>query len=258
MVRCTVVRTIEALVLGAVQGITEFLPVSSSGHLILVRQVFGWSDSGLAFDAALHLGTLVAILVYFRRTFWNILRGRERGLLLALILGTFPGAVAGLFGQSWVNAHARSTTVVGILFLLTALLLWIADLAVRRVARRREVTLADAAVVGVAQAVALLPGFSRSGTTIAAGILLGLDRPRAVEFSFLLALPITAGAALESLRELTAQSPAETFPVLLGMGMALLTGLAAIRILFRSVQTRTFRPYVVYLVLVGVMALLWR
>lgn len=258
VVRCTVVRTIEALVLGVAQGITEFLPVSSSGHLILVRRIFGWTDSGLAFDAALHLGTLCAILFYFRRTWGDILRGREWSLLWALILGTVPGAVAGLLGRSWVNAHARSTTVVGALFLVTALLLWLADRVARRHARPDVVSRTDALVVGLFQAVALLPGLSRSGATIAAGIFQGLARPRAVEFSFLLALPITAGAALEGLRELTVQAPGEIIPALIGMVVALITGLAAIRILLRSVQTRTFRPYVVYLVLVGVVALLWR
>lgn len=251
-------RLFEALVLGAVQGITEFLPVSSSGHLILVRRMLGWSDSGLAFDAALHLGTIVAICITFRRTWIELLRGRARALLWALVLGTIPGALVGLFGKSWVDAYARSTVAVGVLFLVTAVLLWVADRLAGRSPRRTNVTTKDAGIIGMAQALALLPGLSRSGATIAAGVFRGLDRARAVEFSFLLALPITAGAALAGVRELAARSPGEVVPAMIGMATALITGLVAMRIVLRSVWTRTFRPYVVYLILAGVSVLLWR
>ncbi len=241
----------RALVLGAVQGVTEFLPVSSSGHLVVVRQLFGWPDEGLAFDAALHLGTLVALLVAFRRTWGEILRGRAPNLIRALIIGTIPAAGAGIFGRTLVETQFRGVRTIGVLFLVTAALLFLAD----RVAARRPLTAAlsprRSFLVGLAQAFALLPGLSRSGVTFAAGMLLGLPRERAVEFSFLLALPITAAAGLEGLREFVTLAPGSFFPALVGMLAAFAVGWAAIAFLLRTIRARTFTPYVLYLLVVG-------
>lgn len=254
--------SVRAVVLGVVQGLTEFLPVSSSGHLILTRALFGWADEGLAFDAALHLGTLLAVVVAFRSTWAAILRGRARHLLASLAIGTVPGALAGIVGEAFVATRFRGLREVGAAFLVTAVVLWLAD----RVSRRRtEPVPADSLApvapsaalwIGLAQAVALLPGISRSGSTIAAGLFAGLPRRQAVEFSFLLAAPITAGASLAGLRELALLAPAAILPAIAGLLMAFVAGLVAIKVFLQSLRRRSFRPYVIYLLVAGAAALL--
>lgn len=245
---------VRALVLGVVQGLTEFLPVSSSGHLVLVRSLAGWGDEGLAFDAALHLGTLVALLLVFRRTCWALLRGENRQLLWLLMLGTLPAAVAGFFGEPLVATRLRAPLAIGLAFLVTAVLLAAAERVARRRLRAPVLTLSHvpALLVGLAQALALLPGISRSGTTIAAGMFLGLPRPQAVEFSFLLALPITAAAGAEGLRQVSAAASGSLLPLAVGFLAAFLAGYAAINFLLRTLRSSSLLPYAAYLLLVGV------
>lgn len=251
------VDLLRPFVLGVVQGLTEFLPVSSSGHLVVVRQLFGWSDEGLSFDAALHLGTLVALLIVFRGTWWSLLRGRDLRLLKLLAFSTLPAAFAGYWGERALAGLARNGGSVGPFFLVTAAIL----LAAERVAARRRVertlTAQGALLVGVAQLFALIPGVSRSGATIAAGVAAGLSRVRAVEFSFLLAAPITAAAGLAGLRHITLGEPQQLAALALGFVAALATGWAAVTFLLRTIRTRTFLPYVVYLALLGVLLIVF-
>lgn len=244
---------LRALVLGVVQGLTEFLPVSSSGHLVVIRQMFGWTDEGLSFDAALHLGTLGALLIAFRGTWLSILRGRDLRLLGLLALGTAPAALAGFFGERLLAGAARNGHSVGLLFLVTAAILLAAERLVARRRTERELTGQSALLVGIAQLFSLLPGISRSGVTMAAGMAAGLSRVRAVEFSFLLAAPITAAAGLEGLRQVALGEPQQLAALAIGFLAALGAGLAAIAFLLRTIRMRTFLPYVVYLAALGLL-----
>ena len=257
---------LHAIVLGVVQGATEFLPVSSSGHLILVPRLFGWPDQGLAFDAAVHLGTVLALLIYFtgdlRRLAAGILKGRpaDRRLAAGVVLGSIPAGLAGLAFQRVIESQLRSVTVVAVSTILWALVLWWAD---RRAAGNsvhdlREVGVGRGLIVGLAQPVALIPGTSRSGITLSAGLFAGLDRATAARFAFLLGLPITMAAGLlEASTLVRAGSTGDGLGVIaLGVATSFVAGLAAIRFLVSYLQRRTLLVFVVYRIVLGVL-LLW-
>lgn len=249
----------QAAVLGVVQGLTEFLPVSSSGHLILVPHLFGWPDQGLAFDAAIHLGTIAALLVYFRRELGRLAAGAlSRRLGARLVLASVPAGLAGLLLETWIEARLRSPFVVAASTALWGLVMLAAD---RRAPRARptagdpleRVGTAQALFIGCAQALALVPGTSRSGITITAGLLGGLDRPTAARFSFLLAIPITVAAGgLKTVELLRAGLPAaERGPLLLAVLTAFLSGWAAISFLVGYLKRRSLAPFVVYRLLLA-------
>jgi undecaprenyl-diphosphatase len=257
---------LHAVVLGLVQGATEFLPISSSGHLILVPRLFGWPDQGLVFDAAVHLGTVLALLIYFaaelRRLAAGILAGRpaDRRLAAGVLLGTIPAGIAGLAFHSVIESRLRSVTVIAVSTILWALVLWCAD---RRAARNhvhdlREVGIGRALVVGFAQPLALIPGTSRSGITLSAGLFAGLDRSTAARFAFLLGLPVTLAAGLlEASTLVRAGSTEDELGVIaLGVATSFVAGLAAIRFLVRYLQRRTLLVFVVYRIVLGVLLLL--
>jgi undecaprenyl-diphosphatase len=252
------VSALRAIVLGILQGLGEFLPISSSGHLIVVPWLLGWGDSGLAFDVALHLGTLVAVAAAFWRDWLRLIRGGLRGLasgrpladpdarlLLYLALATVPGAVAGVLLDKWAETVFRSPGLVALMMALMGAVLWAADRRAGAQAGKDAVSLKDALLIGLAQAVAIVPGTSRSGATISAALFLGQRREAAARFSFLLALPITAGAALVKVPALV-KSGADIGPVLLGMLAAAVSGLLAIRVLLGYVRTRTYVPFAIY------------
>ena len=257
---------LHAVVLGIVQGATEFLPVSSSGHLILVPLLLGWPDQGLAFDAAVHLGTVLALLIYFtgdlRQLAAGILEGRpaDRRLAAGVVLGSIPAGLAGLAFHRVIESQLRSVTVVAVSTIVWALVLWWAD---RRAARNRvqdlrEVGIGRALVVGFAQPLALIPGTSRSGITLSAGLFTGLGRATAARFAFLLGLPITlAAGVLEASNLLRAGSSGDGVGVIaLGVVTSFLAGLAAIRFLVSYLQRRTLLVFVVYRIVLGAL-LLW-
>jgi undecaprenyl-diphosphatase len=257
---------LHAVVLGLVQGATEFLPVSSSGHLILVPTLFGWTDQGLGFDAAVHLGTVLALLIYFggelRRLGSGVLAGhpRDRRLAGAVALASIPAGVAGYAFHHAMETRLRSTTVVAVSTILWALVLWWADRRAARASRvrdLRDVGIGRALVVGVAQALALVPGTSRSGITISAGLFAGLDRSTAARFAFLLGLPVTIAAGLlEILTLAQAGSTADDLGVLaLGVGTSFAAGLAAIRFLVTYLRQRTLLVFVAYRLVLGVVLL---
>ena len=245
----------QALVLGMVQGLGEFLPISSSGHLIVVPWLLGWPEHGLSFDVALHVGTLVAVVLAFagdwRRIVSAALRGLAAGrpfdtpdarLLWLLALASVPGAVAGLLLDKWAETTFRSPVLVAWALAGMGAVLLVAD---RRAEKgdARAVSLRDALLIGLAQAAAIVPGVSRSGATISMGLFLGHRREDAARFSFLLATPITFGAALVKARHLVfAGDPT----LALGMAAAAVFGVLAIRLLLRYVRTRDYTPFVVY------------
>jgi len=204
------VTEFQVIVLAIVQGLTEFLPISSSGHLVLVPVLFGWADQGLAFDVAVHFGSLIAVLVFFRKDIHGLLRGGiqvlggnvvtiEARMALGIVLGTIPAALAGLMFVDWIEANLRSASVIVVTLSGYAILMLLADRLGRRTREISSVRLKDAFLIGVAQALALVPGTSRSGVTISAAMALGFERQDAARFSFLLAVPVILLATIFSL-----------------------------------------------------------
>jgi undecaprenyl-diphosphatase len=249
---------LHALVLGILQGLGEFLPISSSGHLIVVPWLLGWPDSGLAFDVALHLGTLAAVALAFWGDWVRLigagLRGLARGrpfasadarLLWYLALATVPGAVAGKLLEERAESAFRAPALVALMMALVGAVLWAADRRAASATHGPVTSLKDALLVGLAQALAIVPGTSRSGVTISAALFLGHRREDAARFSFLLALPITFGAALVKVPHLLRSSP-DPVPVIVGMLAAAVSGLLAIRVLLAYVRTKDYRPFVYY------------
>lgn len=260
---------LQGIVLAVVQGLTEFLPISSTAHLILVPWLLGWPDPGLTYNVALHAGTLVAVLAYFARTWMSLLRAlvgqtatpaeaHGRRLLGLIALATIPGAAAGYFLESYAEAGFRAPSLVAGALLGVAFLMWVAD---RRPALTRTVShlgVGDAVTIGVAQAVAIVPGTSRAGITIAAGLFRHLSRESAARFSFLLATPIIGGAALKKGLEVWQQGfppGASAGDIAVGFAVSAVVGYAAIAFLLRYLQVRTLKIFVAYRLVVGVIIL---
>lgn len=265
---------LKALILGILQGATEFLPISSSGHLVLVPWWLGWDESPLVFDVVVHLGTLVAVLVYFWRDWLTLLRAGFRvlqnrtlsdldpdaRLLLLLAVGTIPAAVIGALLDDVFEAAFGEPRAVAAFLLLTAALLVFSE---RRYAAHRtlhDLTPADALIIGAAQAFAIFPGISRSGSTIAAGMTRGLSRPLAARFSFLLATPIILGAgAKQAFDVLTGDVTVGSDLVgalVVGFVAAAVVGYASIWFLMRLVQTRRLYGFAAYCAVFGAVSLL--
>ncbi len=253
---------IQALILAVLQGLTEFLPISSSAHLILLPVITGWPDQGLAFDVAIHIGTLTAVLLYYRRDVWLMLvawlgslqgRGTTEDSRLAwqVILGTIPVGLAGLTINGPIEASLRSPLVIAGATLLFAGVMWWAEK--RGSQTRSQVTWKDTVWVGLAQAVALIPGTSRSGITISAGLLLGLNAKQSARFSFLLSIPVIALAGLLKGYDLWQAPEAVVWPVI-GVSL-LISGLVAYLTIggFIWLLGRVgMMPFVIYRLLLGV------
>ncbi len=268
----------RALFLGLLQGATEFLPVSSSGHLVLVPWLLGWPVPGLAFDTLVHWGTTIAVIAYFWQDWARLLRGAWYGLrtrsldhpdarlLILLVLATIPGALAGaLLEDFFEGMFARPVAAAGFL-LLTAAILTLAESAWARRSSAPEgnspralsaLSWSDALTVGLAQAVAILPGVSRSGATIAAGLGRGLEREAAARFSFLLSTPIILGAGAMQMLQLfqTGGWAGEAPTLIVGFLAALVSGGLSIHFLLRYVRRRPLYPFALYCVLLGVLGL---
>ncbi|MBI4420012.1 MAG: undecaprenyl-diphosphate phosphatase [Gemmatimonadetes bacterium] len=243
--------------LGAVQGLTEFLPVSSSGHLVVAEAIMGLQLPGVVVEVALHVATLCAVLIVYWRRVIELLRGaiaRDGGSLRyggLLVLATVPAGVLGLLFQAPLERVFGSVTMVGINFVITGTVLWTTRSAVAR-ARRPVPTVLGAVAIGFAQAVAILPGISRSGSTVSAGIWVGVDPIRAAEFSFLMAVPVIAGAALLQLPRLAGGAEAAgAGPLTLSFVAALLSGVFAIRMLVWLLSRRVFYRFAPYCWVIG-------
>jgi undecaprenyl-diphosphatase len=253
------VTYLQGAVLGIVQGLTEFLPVSSSGHLVLVPHLLGWPDQGLSVDAALHLGTLAALLAYFRRELAALLTGALSPRLAALVAAaTLPGALAGVLLGKLIEEHLRSTLLIAVSTAVWGVVMWLAD---RRAAPApptprdplERVTWRQGLAVGCAQALALIPGTSRSGITITTGLFGGLDRATAARFSFLLGIPITAGAGGLKLLHLLRGGlpPGDGGPLLAAILASFLSGWLAVWFLVGYLKTRSLTPFVIYRLLLA-------
>jgi undecaprenyl-diphosphatase len=264
---CPAVSIFQALVLGAVQGVTEFIPVSSSGHLVVVPELMGWEQPGLAFDVLLHAASLVALLIYFSGDILDLFRGvmakdrASRRLLMLLVVGSVPAGLAGLLLGSYFEGEFEDASGAALQLLITATILVAAEAVLkyheRRTASRGELLRRiddlgpiDATAVGVAQAIAIWPGISRSGSTIGAGLALGMARDTAARFAFLLAIPALFGAALVQIPDLGETSLGIGAGVV-GFTASLLTSYAAIAGLIRYLRTNTLYPFAVYCAVAG-------
>lgn len=266
--------SMQALVLGIVQGLTEFLPISSSGHLIAVPYLLGWNDpfiDSLAFSVMLHMGTLVALLAYFWRDWVRVvpaglaaIRDRsladdpDRRLAWLLVVTAIPGAIVGVLLNDFIEQHVRLAGSVAVLLVIGAVILYVADRTRPRLRAMTDLSFAAALGIGLAQAVALFPGISRSGISISAARFLGLDRENAARFSFLMATPIIAGAGLFEARKMIGADSGlagHTGLIAIGFAAALVSGLVAIAAMLRFLRTNSLTVFVVYRIVLAAVVL---
>jgi len=259
----------QAIVFGAVQGLTEFLPVSSTAHLILLPWFLHWPDPGLAFDVALHLGTLVALLIYFRAD-WialitsalGLIRGRRKApdarMAMLIVAATIPGAAAGSLFEHKVEDALRAPPLIAVMLIAMALILVAAEILGRRKKSLDEISWGDAITIGIAQAFAIVPGVSRSGSTITAGLFLNMKRDAAARFSFYLSAPIIAGAVAKKTLDIlkTGLGLEQLTPLIVGIISAGIIGYLAIAFLMRYLQTHNTFLFVVYRIALGIVVLL--
>jgi undecaprenyl-diphosphatase len=248
-------QELHALVLGIVQGLTEFLPVSSSAHLVIVPWLFGWQDPGLAFDVALHLGTLLALLIFYWREWLAMVsslvngdRGNQR-LLLLLVLASVPGAIIGLMFEKQAETIFRNPVLIAFTLALMGVALWLVDKVQSSKRTMDQLGLWDALLIGLSQAFAIFPGVSRSGATITMARGLRLEREDSANFSFLMATPIIAGAGLVEARHFIHEGL--TASVGVGFVASAIFGLIAIAALIRFVRTNTYGAFAAYRVLIA-------
>jgi undecaprenyl-diphosphatase len=270
----------QAIVLAVVQGLTEFLPVSSSGHLVLASWLFDWQDQGLVYDAAVHLATLAAVLIYFQRTWIRLVRGfftngrvlliedggeenemPARKLVWMLVLASIPVAVLGLVLKNALETMMRKPEEVGIALLVTAALLVVAEVVGKRSTRLASITIRETMFAGLFQAIAVIPGVSRAGSTMAGGMVGGLTRDAAARLSFLLAVPAIGGSGLFLMLDVIQSEGLGERPwgmIILGAIIAFITGYVAIAWLMRVLRTMSFRPFIAYVAIVGFAVLVAR
>jgi undecaprenyl-diphosphatase len=256
---------LKAVFLGVLQGLTEFLPISSSAHLRIFPELFGWGDPGAAFTAVIQIGTELAVLLYFRKDIWRIgstwvrslykpeLRGElDSRMGWYIIVGSLPIVILGVLLKDVIETNFRNLWVIGTTLIVLGVILGIADRVGKTDRTMERMTLKHSIYLGLAQACALVPGVSRSGATISMGRFLGYDRAAATRFAFLLAIPAVVGAGLFELREIphgeNAYGPGPTF---IATVVSFLVGYAAIAWLLRYVTTRSYLPFVIYRILLG-------
>jgi undecaprenyl-diphosphatase len=247
----------QAAVLGVLQGLSEFLPISSSAHLTLAPWLFGWPDPGLAFDVALHVGTLAAVLWYFRREWarlvaagWRVVLQRgartdEERRAIFLVIATIPGGIGGLLLADYAESAFRSPSLIAVMLIAMGLLLWAVDRIAPRTRPLDAMRWTDALLIGTAQVFALIPGVSRSGSTITAGRALRLDRQSAAVFSFLMSMPITAAAALHEVPK-AIQAGGFGPPMIVGIVASAISGWLAIDVLLRYVSRNNYAAFAIY------------
>ena len=259
---------LEAAVLGVVQGLTEFLPISSSAHIRVVSELAGWEDPGAAFTAVTQLGTEAAVLIYFRRDILNILTMWTRSLWRPelrgepdarmgwyVIVGTLPIGILGFLLRDVIEGPARNLWLIASMLVVFGVALGIADAVARNEKPLEKLTMGNALVYGLAQALALVPGVSRSGGTTGAGLLMGYRREAAARYSFLLAIPAVLVSGIFELRKIGEGEPVDWGPTILATGIAFVVGLTVIVYFLRYISTHSFRPFVVYRIALGIVVL---
>jgi undecaprenyl-diphosphatase len=262
------VDALQAIVLGIAQGLTEYLPVSSTAHLRIVPAFAGWEDPGAAFTAVTQLGTMAAVLLYFRSDLWRIARAwwaslrrpelrseLDARLGWYILLGTVPIAIFGYVFRDQIETGARSLYLIGTTLIVLGLILLLAERVGRRERGLDSLTARDGAVIGCAQALALVPGVSRSGATITAGLFLGLDRPDAARYSFLLSVPAVVLSGLFELRDIGGEGGAGALPTAIATLLAFVVGYASIAFLLRWLVSHSTAVFVGYRVALGALVL---
>ena len=259
---------LHAIVLALVQGLTEFLPVSSSAHLILLPRLLGWTDQGLAFDVAVHIGTLTAVITYFRHDVMKLLSAwlqscvrwqldDDARLAWLVVLGTMPVAVAGLLLHDFIENNLRSPLVIAVATIGFGLILGLSDFRGRKIRTETSLRVTDVLWIGLAQALALIPGTSRSGITMTAALALGLTRSAAARFSFLLSVPVILMAGgYESLQLLQQAEPVDWGAIVLGTVVAGASAYLSIHFFMQLIEKVGMLPFVIYRLLLGAFLLL--
>lgn len=253
---------LQVVILGLAQGLGEFLPISSSAHLVLIPWLLRWTDPGLTFDVALHVGTLVAVVLYFWKDWWQLIikgftdvRSVKGRLFWYLVVATVPGAIAGFLLEKKAETLFRSPLLIAIMLILMGIFLYWSDHRSSKKIEINNITFRTSLLIGISQALAIIPGVSRSGITMTTGMLMGLTREGAARFSFLLSTPIIFGAAMVKLPGLISNPSAITVDFAIGMAVSCITGIASIGFLLRYVQTKDFLPFVWYRFVLGVLVL---
>ena len=263
------VELLKAVVLGTIQGLTEFLPISSSAHLRIYPAMFGWGDPGAAFTAVIQIGTELAVLLYFRKDIWRIgsmwlrslFKPEYRGHLDArmgwfIVIGSVPIVLVGVLLKDVIEDDFRSLWIIGTTLIVLGLILGIADRVGSTRKELRDISLRDAVLMGVAQALAVIPGVSRSGATLSMGRFLGYEREAATRYAFLLAIPAVVGAGVFELKEIpNGHNDYGWGPTLVATVVSFVVGYAAIAWLLRYVTTRSYTPFVIYRVALGALTL---
>ncbi len=250
---------IKTAILGLIQGFTEFLPVSSSGHLLVFRKIFGLAEAGLLLDTMLHLGTLVAVIAVFWRDIWEMIKKPFSHLTLLIVVGTIPTGIIGLLFKDTFENLARSGVTVGWEFIATGLILWFADnLKERGLKDINRITFKDSLVVGTLQGIAILPAISRSGLTIAGSFFQGIERKTAAKFSFLLSIPAIMGAVVVQGKDLFGGNleGIGLSSLVVGTLVAAVCGYIAVRWMMRIIQRGSLKGFSIYVWLVGAGVLL--
>jgi undecaprenyl-diphosphatase len=264
-----VVDAFQAIVLGIVQGLTEFLPISSTAHLRIIPAFAGWKDPGAAFTAVVQLGTMAAVLLYFRQDLWNIARATLRSLRdpaerqtvearmgWGIVIGTAPIAVLGVLFKNKIETDARQLTLIAIALIVMGIVLEIAERTGRKRRPIESLTVRDGVTIGFAQALALVPGVSRSGSTISAGLFLGLERAAAARYSFLLSVPAVVLSGLFELRKIGDGGRAGAGATILATVLAFVVGYASIAWFLKYLTRHPVTLFVVYRVVLGVVLLI--
>lgn len=257
----------EIIVLAIIQGITEFLPISSSAHLILPSELLGWVNQGLAFDVAVHIGSLLAVMIYFRDDITRMLvdwfkfgfskqQTDNSRLAWNVIIASIPIVIFGLFAKDFIATHARSAFVIACTTIIFGLLLWYADATSKRNKNIYQLTWKTALMIGFAQMLAIIPGTSRSGITMTAGLMLGLDRESTARFSFLLSIPAILGAGALATLDLVQQETAVDWASLFyGIGLSFVSAYACIYLFLSWISKIGMLPFVIYRLVLGVVLL---
>ena len=254
---------LQVVILGLAQGLGEFLPISSSAHLVLIPWLLRWTDPGLTFDVALHVGTLVAVIIYFWKDWWQLIikgftdpRSVKGRMFWYLVAASVPGALSGFLLEDKAETVFRSPILIATMLIVMGILLYWAD---RRSAKKIEInniTFGTSLFIGISQALAIIPGVSRSGITMTTGLLMGLNREGAARFSFLLSTPIIFGAAMVKLPGVISNSSVINVNFAIGMLVSCITGIASIGFLLRYVQTKDFLPFAWYRFILGALVIM--
>ena len=261
---------IQAIFLAIIQGLTEFLPISSSGHLILIPQLLGWDDQGLAFDVAVHIGTLAAVVFYFRQDILRLFIAwtknfagnqpveirNDAKLAWGVLLGTIPAGLVGLLANDFIEANLRSTLVIAATTIGFGLLLWWSDAKGKRTRILDEIKWSDVAIIGCAQAIALIPGTSRSGITMTAALMLGMNRQASARFSFLLSIPvITLAGGLQVLKLLQKEGAVDWLAISVGTLVSAISAYLCIRFFLKLLDKIGMAPFAIYRLILGAVLL---